>query len=153
MASKLTSSRSIRAILCIMGIFTLFTGSFVTSAVAAKSKKIQEKWTAEALTPYPLGYDTCDAAPGGSNKVMHTLKTPGRGTLTVIMDDFIGDWDLYVFDADGRTLASSTSSVGVHQEKVTIILASMPFVTVEACNFLGSSSAQLRSLYIYTEEK
>lgn len=154
MASRSTTNKAPHTILCLVGVVAVLTGSFGTSAVAAKSKKIEEKWTAEALIPYPLGYDTCDAAPaGGSNKVMHTLKTPGRGTLTITMDGFMGDWDLYVYDADGRTLASSTSSVGVHQEKVTVILASMRFVTVEACNFLGSSSAQLRSLYTYTEER
>ena len=83
--------------------------------------------------------------PSGQDK--HPFTVPGKGSLHVVLDsanpvpsDLAGaDWDLYVLDADGSILDSSTGATA--HEETTDTFKSKQAVTFWACNLLGEPNA------------
>ncbi len=130
-------------------VVALAMGLFVPTAAAKKKKKIEDSWTAQGL-PFPVEVSSCQNGVEGVHLVNHELKTPGKGVLDVTMTDFVADWDLWVFDASGNALGSSTGFVDVPMERVVVPIKGMDHVIVAACNFLGGPTAELTSVYTYS---
>jgi hypothetical protein len=71
----------------------------------------------------------------------HDLAVPRAGRLTVVLDSpdptgkGVTDWDLYVVDKDGETIADSSG--GTSHEEAVFKLKAKQTVTVVACNLAG----------------
>jgi hypothetical protein len=116
----------------------------MTPALAGKKKS--GSFTASGL-PYPHPTDGCLGSTEGVNKTTQPLKTPLAGTLTVTMDGFDGDWDLFVTDADGGEIISSTSSQLTGDPPVEEVVFSVTKglqLQLVACNFGGGPGAEVK---------
>lgn len=111
-----------------------------------------------ATPPATAGHDrvtggfTAEAPPGagcelGVNEAAETFKTPFGGFLYVEMTGFMGDWDLYLRDAEGVEVKSSTSSndpvFGTPGEKIGVWLGAQREYSIVACNWAGSRTAEV----------
>ena len=113
---------------------------------AAGTRTLKKRMTFTAPVPAPV-YSDVDPAGcmwQGSvedvSKDTYSFTTPkhrGKGTLSVRIDGFDGDWDLYVFDKDGDLLTSSTSdnSAGAYEQISGLKLKQKTTVDIVACNW------------------
>jgi hypothetical protein len=150
-----------RKTLVTMVVIGLVAGSFAAPATAQKKKqkKVEESFTAQAL-PFPnLSSATetedrgCLAGIEGVNKVSHAFTTPGAGTLTAHMAGFVGDWDLFITDAEGKEIDGSVNDQALDmapaEEKVTVKLKKGQDVHIVPCNWLGAPQAEIHIEYVY----
>jgi hypothetical protein len=134
----------VRKSLTILTVLALVLVAAAAPAFAGKSKK--GSFTADNMIPFP-GPDGCNAADGGTegmNLVNEPFKAPANGLLTVTMVDFQGDWDLFLNDADGGMIVSSTESQltgAAPQEEVSIVITKGMQVLMTPCNYAGGPSA------------
>src|SRR5918992_148496 len=99
-----------KAVILIMAMGLV--AALVAPAAAQKKKTVEEEWTATAPVPGPAAQvDPSTCGIENASFVSHPFSTPGKGVLDVSMDQFVGDWDLYVRDGDGNTIGSSTGFV------------------------------------------
>ncbi len=115
----------------------------VPGPAAAKTLKKEVTFTAPVPAPIYSDVDPMGCVYPGSvedvNKDTYTFKTPkhrGKGTLNFRIDGFAGDWDLFVFNAKGDMLTSSTSdnSMGAY-EQISLKLKQKTTVDIVACNW------------------
>ncbi|HEX2239955.1 MAG TPA: hypothetical protein VHJ82_02255 [Actinomycetota bacterium] len=124
--------------------------ALVAPAAAQKKKTVEEEWTATAPVPGPAAQvDPSTCGVENASYVVHPFSTPGKGILDVTMDQFQGDWDLYVKDADGNVIGSSTGFVEATVERVVIPLGAKEDIQVHSCNFVGGPTAHLLLKYTY----
>lgn len=131
----------------------MLIGVGAPSATAeGKKKSVEEEWDVTAL-PFPGADDHSnpeeECGVEGVSYTIHTFTTPGRGSLDVRINEFQGEWDLYVSDADGNLLGSSVNFMAGSEERVTIPLAANVEVSIYACNFLGGPTAHGALKYVY----
>lgn len=136
--------RKVVTMVLVLGLFA----AFATPASAGK-KKVEEEWTATAPIPNPAQ----TAAPGcgveAVNFSTHPFTTPAKGILDVSMDQFQGDWDLYVKDADGNILGQSAGFIEATVERVVIPLGAKEDIIIETCNYAGGPTAHGFLTYTY----
>lgn len=116
------------------------------AAPATAGKKKSGSFSAENPVPHPDPAAGCPEAPDDLSRTVVPLKIPFNGVLTVTMTDFMGDWDLFLTDADGGNIVSATESQlqgAPPQEEVTIYLAKGLSVQMVACNWVGGPSAEV----------
>ncbi len=137
--------RKVIILILVMGLVAAFA-----APAAAKKKKVEEEWTATAPVPGPAAQvDNTNCGIENASFVSHPFTTPGKGVLDVSMDQFVGDWDLYVRDADGNTIGSSAGFVEATVERVVIPLDAKQDITIQSCNFVGGPTAHLLLTYTY----
>ncbi|HEX2294065.1 MAG TPA: hypothetical protein VHN37_02020 [Actinomycetota bacterium] len=85
--------------------------------------------------------ESCLRGVEGVHKVSHRFLAPSRGVLDVEMDDFQGDWDLYVLTETGESLGASEGSQvleeALAEEGLVVHLEPHQPVDMVACNWLG----------------
>ncbi len=134
----------------------LVVGALGGPAAAGKKKTISKEFSAGPHAPLPnatedIGH-SCIAGQEGVHKTTISFKTPGKGTLTVGIHDFDGDWDLYVLDSKGAMLGVSEASQlqgAAPEENVTVRLAAKKTYDIVACNFAGGPTASGHYKYVY----
>ncbi|HYO61820.1 MAG TPA: PPC domain-containing protein, partial [Actinomycetota bacterium] len=125
--------RKALASLVALGLVASFSASPALAGKAKKKKTISETIEVTAV-PFPnLSSHTGTASPGctagqeGVHKHTHPFEAPGSGVLTLSMSGFTGDWDLYVFNAEGVAIARSDNAqvpdMAPPEEKVEMPLA------------------------------
>ncbi|MDQ3914821.1 MAG: hypothetical protein M3323_05735 [Actinomycetota bacterium] len=132
-------------------------------ALAGKKKKatktISDTISATAI-PFPnlsssTGTPTpgCSAGQEGVHKVTVPLEAPGSGTLTFEMSGFTGDWDLYVIDDAGITIARSDSAqvpdMAPPEEKIVAPLSKGRTYDLVVCNWAGAPQATADYKFVY----
>lgn len=118
----------------------------IAVAPATAAKKKSGSFSAENPVPHPDPAAGCPGAPDDLSRTVVPLKIPFSGVLTVTMSDFMGDWDLFLTDADGEHIVSATESQlqgAPPQEEVTIYLPKGFSVQMLACNWVGGPSAEV----------
>ncbi len=131
----------------------LVFGMLAGPAVAGKKKKISKTFTAGPNVPgADVAANTCLHSEEGVSKTSIAFKTPGKGLLDVGLENFQGDWDLYVLDAAGNTVASSGGSQltgDAAVEQIMVPLAAKKTYSIVACNFAGGPTADGKYTYTY----
>lgn len=135
-------------------IGTLLVGlTGAPAAAESKKKTVEEEWDVIAL-PFPGADDHSDpdeeCGVEGASYAIHAFQTPGRGSLNVTLNEFQGEWDLYVTDADGNLLGSSVNFMAGPEESLTLKLAAKVDISIYACNFLGGPTAHGVLKYVYS---
>ena len=118
---------------------------FGAMAPAQAGKKKSGAFSAEGY-PYPHP-DGCLESTEGLNKTTQPLTTPLAGVMTVTMDGFDGDWDLFVTDAGGGEIISATSSQLTGDpptEEVIFSVSKGLKLQIVACNYLGGPGAEVK---------
>ena len=124
-------------------------------AAPAAAKTVKKSWTATAPTPLPLLAENGGCLGEGSTEDVHkdtyTFKTPRHrktGTLSVRIDGFAGDWDLFVFKGQSRLGESTSDNLSQDYEAVSgIRLKGGTTVKIVACNWSGSPTANGSLVY------
>ena len=131
---------------------TLVLAVVASPGLAAKKKTVKKSFTA-TNAPFPMSGSVqpggCANGEEGIHKTTIPFKTPGKGTLSVELTNFVGDWDLHVA-VNGSIIASSN---GDH-EAVTENVSGLPFpkgaqVEIIACNWSGGPTADGTYTYVY----
>jgi hypothetical protein len=129
----------------------LLTGAALmpATAEAKKKKTIKDSFQAQGV-PFPHP-DGCIDGVEGVQKVSHTFETPAKGLLEVNMHTFDGDWDLFVTDADGNVLGSSTSGQPIDPpgETVAVAVGAKSEVLIVACNWSGAPTSTVDYVFTY----
>ncbi len=122
------------------------------AAAGGKKKRVGQMWEVIAA-PFPGADDHSTPAEEcgvqGATYGLHTFKTPGKGKLDVRINQFEGEWDLYVTDSSGRLLGSSVQFMGTDEERVVIKVGARVELRIYACNFLGGPTAHGELTYVY----
>ncbi len=138
-------------------IFGLVAGMLAAPAFAGrKTIKKEYDFTAPASNPTTTDIDPHGCAGEASvedvNKDTYQFKTPKhrrKGTLSVRIDGFVADWDLYVFSKSGAVLGSSTTdNLSQDYEATSVKLKGGTTVNIVACNW-SSPSPQANGTIIY----
>ena len=141
-----------RRVLAILIGGCLLAGLAVTPGNAARRKTIKQQWDVTAA-PFPGAEDHStpseECGVEGVTYAIHAFKTPAKGRLDVRINQFEGEWDLYVTDSSGRLLGSSVQFMGTSEERVVINVAAKTNLQIYACNFLGGPSAHGQLKYVY----
>lgn len=137
-----------RKLTALFAAVTIVAG-FSSTALAAKPKKIHETFGA-SLAPFPklaawgdaagLTKPGCTAGEEGVHWVAQDFTAPGKGTLRVYMEGFVGDHDLYIFKDDVPLIRSENSQAqdqAPAEEEAVYPMAKGETITMVACNWLG----------------
>lgn len=134
------------------------------ASAKGRRRVITETYTARAL-PYP------DMTPGavppakGSCQYQTYIgedprrwfKAPGSGTLTVRMDGFAGDWDLYLLDGIFRLIVGSTQNQITEgapaNEELVLGMTRGQAVYIAPCNWLGQPEVEVTYEYVYFSKR
>jgi hypothetical protein len=142
------TARKLIGLICILGLLGALAA---TPALAGKKKK--GSFTAENPVPHPAG-DGCNEGTEGVSKTSEAIKAPFNGLLTATMENFQGDWDLFVTDADGGALVSSVESQltgAAATEEVSILLKKGYEFAIVPCNWVGGPSADVAWTFTATK--
>jgi hypothetical protein len=134
------TAKKLIGLICILGLVGALAA---TPAIAGKKKK--GTFSAENPVPWPAG-DGCNEGTEGVSKTTETMKAPFNALLVVTMENFQGDWDLFVTDADGGALVSSVESQltgSPATEEVTILIKKGYEFGMVACNWAGGPGADV----------
>lgn len=115
------------------------------AAPATAGKKKGGSFAAENL-PFP-GPNGCLEGVEGLHKTTQEVKTPFAGVFTLTMESFEGDWDLFLTDAEGNEIASSTTSQLTGDpptEEVVVSVTKGMSLAMVACNWAGGPSAEVK---------
>ena len=125
------------------------------SALAGK-KTIHKEFSAGPHAPIPVLSDAdpngCRNGEEGVHKTTVPFKAPGKGVLSVGIDTFDGDWDLYVLSKSGSVLAASDASQlqgSPQEENISMRLGKKQAVQIVACNWAGGPTASGHYMYKY----
>ena len=133
----------------------------LAAPAGAAPKKITQSYDVTLPVPFPADEsmpDMTGCINGQETATRHTkaVTLPAAGTLSVKVD-FEGDWDLYLLDSKGSTLAASenfqpTGSVAAAQEKLTWKKAKKgQKVSIVVCNWLGLPEATVSYTFTYAK--
>jgi hypothetical protein len=143
-----STAKKVVGLVCILGLLGV-----LAAAPAAAGKKKKGSFSAENPVPHPLG-DGCNEGMDGVSKTTEAMKAPFNGLLTVTMENFQGDWDLFVTDADGAALVSSVESQltgAAATEEVSIVLKKGYAFAIVPCNWVGGPSAEVAWTFAATK--
>ena len=83
----------------------------------------------------------------GFNEASEPFVTPFGGFLFLEMNDFVGDWDLFLRDSEGVKVKASTNSndpvFGHPGEKISLWLPGGREFSMVACNYSGGRTAEV----------
>ena len=147
-----------KAIITLLGL-SLVAGALAGPALAGKTTKGSYQVVA---APLPMLVDVdpngCLSAVEGVHKNTTPVKAPGTGKLTVVLDGFSGDWDLYVLDKAGTAILGSSTgdqtsaTVGLGgdplSEKVVVPIFGKKTVNISVCNWAGGPTANVSWKYV-----
>ena len=122
----------------------LVSGAMSMPATAG-TKTVKKTWTATAPASNPTTTDIdplgCagEASTEDVNKDTYTFKTPKhrrKGSLTVRIDGFVGDWDLYVFKGTSVLGSSTSDNLSQDYEQTTVSgIKGRTTLKIVACNW------------------
>lgn len=122
----------------------------VVAAVAApataapKPKPMAGTYEVNLPTPYVVdGKTTCADAVEGRSKNTREFTFPRQGGWSVSLSDFVGDWELEIYDGDRLVIhVDGDPSLGAEKRTVLLkrILADHRY-SVVVCNALGTPTA------------
>lgn len=126
-------------------------------ALAAKKKTVTEDWTATNPVPYPASFAGqgagCQEGQDALTRTSHAFTAPGNGLLEVTLDNFQGDWDVFVYAGDaiiGQSDAGQVISGAPPGEKIIgLKLKKGQAIDILACNWLGGPTADAHLVYTY----
>jgi hypothetical protein len=131
----------------------------VVPAQAATKKPKPIKGSYElTLPPDPTGQTAAVLGEGCTGVVppsqdKHPFTVPARGRFDIVLDSpdptgaGVTDWDLYLLDADGAIVSSSTSEFS--HEQLSLKLKKKQGLTIWVCNLLGQPSGTVRYTFTY----
>lgn len=134
-----------RTVTCLLAVAIVVVPASVSPA---KGKRVEGSFTAKAH-PLPLGWpvssEGCMAGVEGVHKVTKRLEIPYSGWLRVEAH-FLGDWDLGLYDAEGRWLATShnQSISDSPVETITYYVRRGQPVGISLCNSASWTEAAVR---------
>lgn len=131
----------------------------LAAPAGAAPKKINQTYDVTLPVPFPADEsmpDMTGCINGQEAATKHTraITLPAAGVFTAKVD-FEGDWDMYLLDSKGSTLAAAenfqpTGSVASHQEKLTWKKAKKgQKVSLIVCNWLGLPEATVNYTFTY----
>jgi hypothetical protein len=147
------NSRSL-ALVATTGVLAF--GAFAPATAAPKTKPITMEYDVQGLpNPTPPSGTTClDDSFEGFSRTTKTIKTTGKGVLSVTVNGFDGDWDITLMDKDGEELASGTGTTtggGAPQMDAEDTLVQKfkkaDTFQVAVCNYAGSPQAHVKLTY------
>ena len=124
----------------------------VAAAPSLAAPKTTKGSYAAAATPDPSpnATGTClSTLPAGQQ--YDDLALPAAGKLTVELTGFQGDWDLCLYDAKDKLIASSAGFVEATKETVSVKVKKAQTVTIGAANVGGGPTAQVS--WVFTTAK
>ena len=134
----------------------LATAMVAGPAAAGRTKTVHKKFTAGPHAPMPITGDIndegCRQGVEGVHKTSYAYKTPGKGTLSVKLHNFEGDWDLFVLSGSGAVLGASDASQltgDAPQETISLRLGKGAKIQIVACNWAGGPTADGHYTYKY----
>jgi hypothetical protein len=149
---------NVRRLAAVTAVGVLAVGAYAPATAAPKTKPITMEYDVEGIPnpqPLPSGTSCLDAQYEGISRTTKTIKTTGKGILTVTLTGFAGDWDITAMDKDGGELAAgegtttggtdvpSTSGV----DTLTLKFKKADTFQVAVCNFAGSPQAHVKLTY------
>ena len=142
--------RFIRTIGVILLTLTAVSGLPATGA-AADRKPIKGSFDAVAAPLAP--YMTDDCLPDYQQN-SRSFKVPDAGRLDVTMDQFEGDWDIWVHTTDEAYAAGAWDSQNVGEagsEEFSLLVDKPTELTIVACSFSGGPTAHVEFTYWFGE--
>ena len=134
-------------------ILAALLGAAAPGALAGGAKKVIKRQWDVVAAPFPGADDHStpseECGVEGATYDLYRFKTPARGKLDVRINQFEGEWDLYVTDSSGHLLGSSVQFMTTDEERVVVKVASKTTVLIYACNFLGGPTAHGALKYTY----
>ncbi|HEX2239954.1 MAG TPA: hypothetical protein VHJ82_02250 [Actinomycetota bacterium] len=128
----------------------LLLGAGLTPASAKKKRKVTEEYSFTAPIPNPNPTDCNVMGVEDLQYQTAAFSTPGKGVLDVVLENFQVDWDLFVMDADGNVIGSSTSdNSAAATERVVLPIPGKQDLTILACNWSGGPTATATLTYTY----
>ena len=138
--------------IALVGLMAALPGS----AFAGKTKTIHKEFSVGPLAPLPVLSDAdpngCRSGQEGVHKTTIPFTAPKKGTLSVNLAEFDGDWDLYVTSKSGGVIAASDASQiqgSPQEENITVRLGTKQAVNIVACNWAGGPTAAGHYMYKY----
>lgn len=135
-ARRVRRMATVRLVAGVTGAILLVSSA---GPAVANHDRVEGGFSAEA-PPAPR----CDV---GINEVAETFTTPFGGFMFVQMTGFVGDWDLYLRDAEGNKIKASTNSndpvYGNPDEKLGVWVEGGRKLSIVACNWAGGRSAEV----------
>jgi hypothetical protein len=140
----------------------LLVGAAVAGSVLpaiAAGRHIHGSFTANAF-PFPnYSSNTGTEKPGclagveDVNWVRQSFKAPVTGKLTVEIEGFTGDWDLYLMDSKGTVLTRSDGeqvgpTMAPAAEKVVWKLRRGQKVDIAPCNWAGEPEVEVHYMFV-----
>lgn len=129
-----------------------------TAPADAAPKTVKQTYAVSEPVPFPMttdvpGQDGCWNGQEGVSKNTRSITLPADGVLKAEVT-YTGDWDLYVFGANGSKLAAAetteTGNTGPGVEKLTFKKGKKgQVVTLVACNWMGLKDATVTYTYTY----
>ena len=126
------------------------------TALAGKTKTIHKTFEAGPHAPVPILSDLepngCLGGVNGVHKTTVPFKAPGKGKLSVSIENFEGDWDLYVTTKSGSVVGASDSSQlqgSPQEEKLSVSVGKGKKVNIVACNWAGGPTAEGHYMFKY----
>lgn len=122
-------------------------GLAAASATAAPKKPIEQ--TYEASAPVPGGWvGGCDGSVPSAAQ-LDDFKVPAAGTLKIELGEFVGDWDLVLFQGDKELADSQNIQPLTEGEALSVKLKKATTVTISACNFNGGPTGTVKLKFTY----
>jgi hypothetical protein len=148
-------ARARRVAVCLLVLGLL--GASPMSAASPK-KKIKKSYDVQAL-PFPLhfgernGFYGCLGGEDGIHKISTPFKAPWSGELRATVDEFRGDWDIYVVNDRGAVLHAANHGISQlaldEPDTLTFDLTARQRVNIVVCNYLGGPTARVSYEFTY----
>lgn len=124
----------------------------VASPGLAGKRTLKKSFTA-TNAPFPMSGSVqpggCANGEEGIHKTTIPFKTPGKGTLSVELGNYVGDWDLHVA-INGSIIASSNGDQAAVTEQISgLRFAKGAQLDIIACNWSGGPTADGNYTYVY----
>ena len=147
-----------RLLATIAAVTAVAAAASPATAAPKKPKQVKETYTVSLPVPFPMTETVptghgCHQGVEAATKNSKVITPPGSGVLQATVS-YTGDWDLYLFDANGSIVAASetdeTGNTGAGVEKITYKKgAKGKKLTLVACNWLGLKDATVTYTYTY----
>lgn len=117
----------------------------VAAPPASAHGALSETYTVSANTPLPLQNPKgrCSAGVEDVHKDSHSFQLPRAGTLTVRLDEYVGDWDVEIVDKKTGSVFAYADGVADAVQTVGATLSADQEVDIVACNFVGGPTARV----------
>ncbi|HVE98602.1 MAG TPA: hypothetical protein VNA12_05420 [Mycobacteriales bacterium] len=122
-------------------------GALVLPSSAAPPKPITKTYTVTAA-PSGIASAYCTNMPTTHEKHYEPFSAPAKGTLKVSMTASAGDWDIFLLDAAGSTIAES-ASLGLDPESYTYKVKKAQKLSLLTCNPLGGPTATVTYTFTF----